>query len=104
MTVKRFHLIIVTHVSYCGIRVRRGDSAWVFISSSHDAYAIIATNEMEGEAFEERVIRPTFTDPYTMELLYFYEVVTHNVQPKTSAEDFVHDLELFDMIMNALRK
>jgi predicted dehydrogenase len=61
-------------------------------------------NETEGEAFEERVIRPTFTDPYTMELLYFYEVVTHNVQPKTSAEDFVHDLDLFDMIMNALRK
>jgi predicted dehydrogenase len=61
-------------------------------------------NETQGEAFEERVIRPTFTDPYTMELLYFYEVVTHNVQPKTSAEDFIHDLELFDMIINALRK
>jgi predicted dehydrogenase len=60
-------------------------------------------NETEGEAFEERVIRPTFTDAYTMELLYFYEVVTHNVQPKTSAEDFVHDLELFDMIINTLR-
>jgi predicted dehydrogenase len=65
---------------------------------------LLFINETEGEAFEERVIRPTFTDPYTMELLYFYEVVTHNVQPKTSAEDFVHDLELFDMIMNALRK
>ena len=65
---------------------------------------LLFINETEGEAFEERVIRPTFTDPYTMELLYFYEVVTHNVKPKTSAEDFVHDLELFDMIMNALRK
>jgi predicted dehydrogenase len=60
--------------------------------------------ETSGEALEERVIRPTFTDPYTFELLHFYEVVTHNVQPKTSAEDFLYDLDLFDMIMNALRQ
>jgi predicted dehydrogenase len=32
-----------------------------------------------------------------------YEVVTHNVQPKTSAEDFVLDLELFDMLIKVLR-
>src|SRR5947209_6581672 len=32
--------------------------------------------ETKGEAFEERVIRPTFTDPYTVEMLHFYEVVT----------------------------
>jgi predicted dehydrogenase len=61
-------------------------------------------SETEGEAFEERVIRPTFTDPFTVELLYFHEVVTHNVQPKTTAEDFLHDLDLFDMIINALRE
>jgi len=61
-------------------------------------------NETQGEAFEEREIRPTFTDPYTVELLHFYEVVTHNVRPKTSAEDFLHDLDLFEMIINALRK
>jgi predicted dehydrogenase len=61
-------------------------------------------NETKGEAFEEREIRPTFTDPYTVELLHFYEVVTHNVRPKTSAEDFLHDLDLFEMIINALRE
>jgi len=61
-------------------------------------------NETKGEAFEKRVIRPTFTDPYTVELLHFYEVVTHNVRPKTSAEDFLHDLDLFEMVMNALRE
>ena len=60
--------------------------------------------ETQGEVLEERVIRPTFTDPYTLELLHFYEVVTHNVQPKTSAEDFLYDLDLFDMIMHALRQ
>jgi predicted dehydrogenase len=60
--------------------------------------------ETQGESFEERVIRPTFTDAYTVELLHFHEVVTHNVQPKTTAEDFLHDLDLFDMIINALRE
>src|SRR6266478_5177897 len=65
---------------------------------------LLFLNETHGEAFEERVIRPTFTDAYTVELLHFYEAVTHNVQPKTSAEDFLHDLDLFDMIMNALRE
>ena len=61
-------------------------------------------SETQGEAFEERVIRPTFTDPYTVELLHFYEVVTHNTPPKTTAEDFLHDLDLFEMIINALRE
>jgi predicted dehydrogenase len=61
-------------------------------------------NETKGEAFEERVIRPTFTDPYTVELLHFYEVVTHNVGPKTTAEDFLQDLDLFEMIINALKE
>jgi hypothetical protein len=50
------------------------------------------------------VIRPTYIDPYTIELLHFHEVITHNVQPKTSAEDCLHDLDLFDMIINALRE
>ena len=65
---------------------------------------LLFVNETHGEAFEERVIRPTFTDAYTMELLHFYEVVTQNAQPKTSAEDFLHDLDLFEMIINALRE
>ncbi len=65
---------------------------------------LLLLNETHGEAFEERVIRPTFTDAYTVELLHFYEVVTQNTQPKTSAEDFLHDLDLFEMIINALRE
>lgn len=60
--------------------------------------------ETRGESFEQRVIRPTFADAYTFELLHFHEVVTHNVQPKTTAEDFLYDLDLFEMIINALRR
>jgi predicted dehydrogenase len=65
---------------------------------------LLFVNETHGEAFEEQVIRPSFTDAYTMELLHFYEVVTQNAQPKTSAEDFLYDLDLFEMIINALRE
>src|SRR5207247_4644718 len=60
--------------------------------------------ETQGEAFEERVIRPTFTDAYTVELLHFHEVVSPNLQPKTTAEDFLNDLDLFEMIIDALRE
>ncbi len=60
--------------------------------------------ETHGEAFEEREIRPTFIDAYTIELQHFHEVVSHNIHPKTSAEDFLHDLDLFSMIINALRE
>jgi hypothetical protein len=60
--------------------------------------------ETQGESYEERVIRPTFTDAYVIELLHFHEVVTRNVVPKTTAEDFLHDLDLFEMIINALRE
>jgi predicted dehydrogenase len=60
--------------------------------------------ETQGEVFEEREIRPTFTDAYTVELLHFHEVVIHNVQPKTAAGDFLYDLDLFEMIIDALRK
>ncbi len=61
-------------------------------------------NETQGEAFEEREIRPTFTDAYTVELLHFHEIVSQNLQPKTTAEDFLNDLDLFEMIIDALRE
>ncbi len=60
-------------------------------------------NETHGEAYEERELRPTFTDAYVMELLHFYDVVRENSRPKTSAEDFLNDLDLFEMIIDALR-
>jgi predicted dehydrogenase len=60
--------------------------------------------ETRGEAFEEREIRPTYTDAYTLELHHFHHTVSSNTQPKTTAEDFLYDLDLFDMIIDALRK
>jgi predicted dehydrogenase len=64
---------------------------------------LLFINETHGEAFEERVVRPTFIDPYTLEVLHFYEAITNNTQPKTPPEDYLHDLDLFAMIMKALQ-
>ncbi len=58
--------------------------------------------ETQGEAFAEQVIRPTYVDPYTIEFLHFHEAVTNNTRPKTTAEDFLQDLTIFDMIIKAL--
>ncbi|CAK7227911.1 hypothetical protein SBRCBS47491_006726 [Sporothrix bragantina] len=51
--------------------------------------------------YQERVVRKTFTDPYTLEFLEFYEVVANGKTPKTSAADARNDLELFKMILQA---
>jgi hypothetical protein len=61
-------------------------------------------NYDEGESRTGRFRRNCPDRPHAPELLHFYEVVTRNTQPKTSAEDFLHDLDLFKMIINALRE
>jgi predicted dehydrogenase len=58
--------------------------------------------ETKDDEFKESVIRPTFKDPYTVELEYFYDVVTKELPPKTSPEDYKEDLALFKMIIEAL--
>lgn len=63
----------------------------------------LIVTETVGDAFSESVIRPTFKDPYTHELEYFYDVVTKGVQPKTTPEDFKEDLTIFQGIIQALR-
>lgn len=62
----------------------------------------LVIHETVGDAYREEVIRPTFKDPYTHELEYLYEVVTKNITPKTTPEDFKNDLKLFQMIIEAI--
>jgi predicted dehydrogenase len=64
----------------------------------------LKVNETIGEAYNENVIRPTFKDAYTVELEYFYDVVTKGMQPKTTIEDYKEDLKLFKMITDALQQ
>lgn len=61
----------------------------------------MTVKERMGDGFEERKIRKTFTDPYTLEMLAFYNCVVDKKTPKTSIEDARNDLEIFKMIMQA---
>ncbi|WP_168123336.1 Gfo/Idh/MocA family oxidoreductase [Paenibacillus sp. HB172176] len=63
----------------------------------------VTVNETIGETFSTSVIRPTLKDPYTLELDYLYNVITKDLPPKTSPEDFKKDLEIFKMIIDALK-
>jgi predicted dehydrogenase len=59
--------------------------------------------ETKGDAYEERTLRPTLSDPYTEEWKAFCEVVTANAAPKTTPEDAILDLRLFREIVDVLR-
>jgi predicted dehydrogenase len=63
----------------------------------------LVINETIGDAYRQRVERPTFKDPYTCEIEHFHEVVTRGVLPKTTPEDFTDDLRLMRLIVAALR-
>jgi len=54
-----------------------------------------------GDGYQERVVRKTYEDPYTLEFLEFHKCVLGKGQPKTSAVDARNDLDLFKMIMQA---
>jgi len=58
--------------------------------------------QSEGTSYTESVIRPTYTDPYTCEILHFYEAVKEGKPLNTTAEDAIDDLRLFQMIVQAI--
>jgi predicted dehydrogenase len=60
--------------------------------------------ETVDDALRATVSRPHLKDPYTAELEYFHHAVVTGEQPKTSAEDFVEDLDLFVEIIRVLDK
>lgn len=51
--------------------------------------------------YQERVVRRTYEDPYTLEFLEFYECVVSDKPIKTSAEDARNELELWKLILRA---
>lgn len=60
------------------------------------------TGETNGESYVETELRPSYKDPYTVELEHFYAVIVNGIAPKTPPEDFIEDLKIFQMIMQAL--
>ena len=63
----------------------------------------LVVHETRGDAYEERTLRPTFTDPYTHEIEHFYEVAARGVAPRTPPEDFVEDLRIMRQVVDAMQ-
>jgi predicted dehydrogenase len=55
----------------------------------------------KGDGYQERTIRKTYEDPYTLEFLEFHRCVVGKGTPKTTALDARQDLDVFKMIMQA---
>ncbi|KAH8175721.1 oxidoreductase family, NAD-binding rossmann fold domain-containing protein [Sarocladium implicatum] len=55
----------------------------------------------DASGFQERVVRRTYEDPFTLEMLEFWECVVNGKPIKSSAEDARGELELWKMILQA---
>lgn len=64
----------------------------------------VTVKETFGDAYKETVTRPTYTDPYTVELVHFHDAITNGGMVKTTPEDFVEDLKLFRMLVEAMHE
>jgi predicted dehydrogenase len=63
----------------------------------------LEVRETIGEAYSERILRPTFKDPYTHELEHFHDVVSGTVTPRTTPEDSIEDLRLFREMIDRMQ-
>jgi hypothetical protein len=61
----------------------------------------IDNGEKEGDGYQERVVRKTYEDPYTLEFLEFYRTVVGGLEPKTGAKDARQEVDLWKMILRA---
>ena len=62
---------------------------------------MIVKEEGEDGVYQERRVRRTYEDPYTLELKELWEMCVNGKQVKTTAEDARKDLEVFGMVMKA---
>ena len=54
--------------------------------------------------FVERLVRSTYEDPFTLELNALWEAVRLGAPIKTTPEDYLKDIEVFEMIMRDWRE
>lgn len=57
----------------------------------------------KGDGYQERIVRKTYEDPFTLEFLEFHRCATLKSVPKTSAIDYKEDMDIIKMIMQAGR-
>ena len=63
---------------------------------------ITVREKVEGtDAYQERYLRPTYEDSYTIEFREWYECITKGKDPKTTIVDARQDLDIFKMLMQA---
>lgn len=61
-------------------------------------------SQTEGDRYVESAARPTYRDPYSLQLQHLYEAIVNDSAPKTTPEDFKQDLAVFRMLIDAVRR
>ncbi len=64
----------------------------------------LVVTETKDDVFEERIIRPTYLNPFDFELAHFHEVITTGIRPKTTPEDAKEDLLIFADILKYVKE
>ncbi|KAF3167095.1 hypothetical protein TWF788_011460 [Orbilia oligospora] len=54
-----------------------------------------------GTAYQERVLRTSYEDPYTKQMGEWWECIVNGKEPKTTVDDAALELDLFKMILRA---
>lgn len=66
---------------------------------------ITIREKVEGtDAYQERIVRPTYEDSYTVEFREWHDCITQGKKAKTSIADARKDLDIFKMLMQAAFK
>ncbi|KAK8864559.1 hypothetical protein IAR55_001809 [Kwoniella newhampshirensis] len=63
--------------------------------------AVVLSAKENGD-YSEEIIRPTYTDAYSLEYEELYKAITEGAQVKTSVMDAIEDLKIMTMIMEKL--
>ncbi|MFB5190632.1 Gfo/Idh/MocA family protein [Alicyclobacillus fastidiosus] len=106
-----FHAVFET-----GVDAQRRFDAHIEVYSNHSSVKVqydtpyirhlpttLQISETVGDEYRQRVVRPTFKDPYTCELEELYEVIQTGKTHQTTLEDAVEDLQLFAKIMEKIK-
>jgi predicted dehydrogenase len=64
----------------------------------------LIVEETIGDSYGRSVVRPHLKDPYTYELEHFHHVITTGGTPKTTPEDYIEDMELFQEIISVIAR
>ncbi|KAK6520060.1 hypothetical protein TWF506_000350 [Arthrobotrys conoides] len=63
---------------------------------------IVREKAGDGTAYQERVLRSSYEDPYTKQMGEWWECMVHGKEAKTNIDDAALELELFKMILKAV--